>query len=266
MLGALAALWLLGCGKPADVSGTTGGETKKGSNEGTTGSPGAPTAEITLRLSAKKGDKMTMDTEMDAVADISGLKVPDNLPPEQKKVLEGPQTMKIRGTDEREVIAVDGDKITWRVKNVKFEAEGTGPLQQAAAGMAATEKGKTEDRTFTTRNERVKASEDKGETPLSVVYPEKAIKPGEIWSSETTFNGEKVKADYSYEKEETVDGKDCVIIKLTFSGSEHVTTPEPLRLWIDRSNGWPVKGEGTVHMENPEQGLKTDLTFKMKVH
>lgn len=250
------ALVVVGCSK-SDTASETGSTTKSG---------GTGSEELTLRLVAKKGDKVTMNLEMDAEADVSGLKLPPDVPADQRKMLEGPQTMKVRSTEERVVTEVKGEEIKFEIKNLTFSAEGSGTLQQAAAGMTASEKGKVESRTYDNLNRRIATSGDKDSNPLNVVFPEQAIKPGYTWSNDTEMNGMPVKANYKYEKLETVSGKECAVISLTFSNSPGVSSPGPLMLWVDRATGWPVKGEGKVALDSADTGLKTVLTFRMSTN
>ena len=129
--------------------------------------------------------------------------------------------------------------------------------------MTATEKGKVETRTYDNFNRRILSPGDRESNPLSVVFPEQPIKPGYAWSNDTEMNGMRVKANYKFERLETVNGKSCAVISLMFSNSASVTSPGPLLLWVDRTNGWPVKGEGKVELDSAETGLKTNLTFRM---
>ncbi|HRI44414.1 MAG TPA: DUF6263 family protein [Fimbriimonadaceae bacterium] len=262
--GWIAALLLvaaIGCKKDdAATTEGTGSTTKT-----TTGSSTpAPAEEITLRFKGEAGDKFKMTVSMEADADFSALASDPNVPAEQKKMIEGPQTMKVEAVNEQEITEVKDGKFTVKDTNLEFNASGTGVLSQQADQMAKTEKGKTETKVYDELHKSTHADADKPESnPMSVVFPEKAIKVGDTWTSETEFTGEKVTAHYTFEKMENVNGKDCVVLLLDFKDNPNVTNTQPMRLWFDKTNGWPVKGEAEVQMQQPEQKIKMTMKFRM---
>lgn len=258
---ALLLLGSIGCKKEEATTPEGTGSTTKS----TTGSSTpAPAEEVTLRFSGKPGDKFKMKVSMEADADFSALAADPNVPAEQKKMIEGPQTMKVEAVNEQEITEVKDGKFTVKDTNLEFNASGTGILAQQADQMAKTEKGKVETKVYDDLHKTIHEDASKPESnPMSVVFPEKAIKPGDTWTSQTEFTGEKVTAHYTFEKIETVNGKDCVVILLDFKDNPNVTNTQPMRLWFDKSNGWPVKGEAEVTMSQPEQKIKMTMKFRM---
>lgn len=265
LTGWIAALLLLGAiGCKKDDTATTEG-TGSTTTKSTTGSTTpAPTEEVTLRFKGEKGDKFKMTVSMEADADFSALAEDPNVPAEQKKMIEGPQTMKVDAVNEQEITEVADGKFTVKDTNLEFNASGTGILSQQADQMAKTEKGKVETKVYDELHKPIEADKGKPDSnPMAVVFPEKPIKVGDTWTSETEFTGEKVTAHYTFEKSESVNGKDCVVILVEFKDNPNVTNTQPIRLWFDKSNGWPVKGEAEVQMQQPEQKIKMTMKFRM---
>ena len=236
----LAALLLAGCNKPAD-----GGSTASGS-------PAPAPTEATLRLKANKGDKFTMVMEMD-----TQIQMPN-------PAGGSPQThsMKMAVTKEHTCIDVTDGKMKWEEKTIDSSGTGTGPFEAQVKQMVEAEKKKPP--TTEVLDERNRVVESTENDPFSLVYPEKPVKVGETWEADSKMFDQDVKITFKLDRFEKFNGKDAAVISAIFAGNEKLKVVKPLVIFVDTSNGWPIKGDGEFEME-AAPGVKAKLIAKITV-
>jgi hypothetical protein len=237
----VAAFALPGCKPAADGGNTASGTPAAGT------AAGLPT-EATLRLKANEGDTYTLVTTVETAAAFPG---PDG------KVQDGTLTMTM--TEVHKCTKVENGNMTWETKNADVQASGTGPLQAAAEAAKSQEMGKTETRVRDERNRVVGESE---EEPLALEFPDGPVKVGDKWSGESTMAGQKMKIEFTVDRFEKVGDKTAAVLKANISGEGTIKTTEPLVVWVNTENGWPLKGEGAFEMN--QGGQKATMKIKME--
>lgn len=236
----LAALLLAGCSKPAD-----GGSTASASSA-------PPPTETTLRLKANKGDKFVMVMEMDTQIQMPN---PAGGNPDT-------HSMKMAVTKEHTCIDVTDGKMKWEEKTIDSSGTGTGPFEAQVKQMVEAEKKKPP--TTEVLDERNRVVESTENDPFSLVYPEKPVKVGDTWEADSKMFDQDVKITFKLDRFEKFNGKDAAVISASFAGNEKLKVVKPLVIFVDTSNGWPIKGDGEFEME-AAPGVKAKLIAKIAV-
>lgn len=219
-------------------------------------SAAAPEGPVTLRLALKKGDTFQTTTKVEVTADLSSLAGQGT--PEMKAQLAGPQTLTMTQVEKFEVTEVSDGVTTLKSTVTDVQASGTGIMGMQADMMKAA-KGTTNTVRYNERNEPVDGGASN--VGMNVAFPEKPVKAGDTWTSETEIQGQKVTATFKLERFESVGGVDCAVISTTFSEGSPIRAKGPLLTWVDRNTGRLVKGEGEVEME--QTGIKMQLKVSM---
>ena len=152
----------------------------------------------------------------------------------------------------------DGGKGTWVVKTEEISGTGTGSMESQAYRLIENQKDKSE--TFT-RDSQNKLSTLALSSPLDPVYPNRPVSVGDQWRSEVTIQGINVLVTHTFEGFEKVNGKETAIINSN-PGHASVTVIKPIRTWVEISNGWPLKAEGTLEV-NSQGDVKTTTTMSL---
>lgn len=245
----------IGCAKKEEGTdgGTTGSTTSGGTTGGTTGSSADNSGPITLKLALNKGDKYDVTMEMDTEIDMSAVQPPEGADPKTVEMMKQGGSMKMKATEEREVVDVQPGKITVKSITTDAEGSGTGMFEEQATKMAADEKGKEKVMVNDERNRRVDDPAAKNDDSLTFEFPDKEIKVGDTWTGKSKFQDKDIEMTFKFEKRETVDGIDTAVISATFDTPEWKSV-EPMMSWYDIKTGVPIKGTGKVEMTMPNGG------------
>ena len=210
-------------------------------------SPDSPKAEIKLR--ANTGDSYLVDYEFKTTY-VMGQQ--GNTPATQ-------EAMDVKQLRSFRCTKVEGDKSTWITKMEKITAVGTGSMGLQGDMMMRNQQGQSE--TFT-RNLQNIYSDQSFSGALDVVFPNRPVSKGDQWRGEVNLQGMKALMIHTFEGSQKVDGKDTFLIS---SEPEHpgITMLKPIRIWIEQSTGWPIKGEGAFAVTTLEN-YKATTTVSLK--
>lgn len=244
---AIVALAMFGCGNKTETTDT--------------GKPADPNKEVTLRITGAKGDSFAFVNKMKVEADPSSMVKPEGMNDAQfeavKAQMGGPMSMTVEGKMTTVIDEVKDGNFMMTTTTSDVVATGEGVMKVQAEQLQKSENGKVEKITRDARNKVITGSAQ--DNPFAVEYPEKAIKVGDTWEGDSAaVKTSKVK--YKFVAIETIDGKECAVIEMSFDSPE-MKTMTPAKLWIDIKNGTPVKAEGGFDMF--QGGIKMKATFSM---
>jgi hypothetical protein len=234
----VAAALIAGCAKPDG-----GGSTASGAPESAAALP----EEVTLRVKAAEGDTFTMDMEMDTEVMLA---LQPGATPEK-------HTMSMKAKQKHTAKEVKDGKITWEIETLEASGTGTGPFEAQAKSFAETEKGKKETRVTDERNKTVESG---SESPFTLEYPEKAIKVGDSWTTKAKMLDTEAEVTFKLERFERVGDKTAAVISASVAESQNLKLTKPLLVFVDVSNGWPIKGE--AEFESKPMGMEAKLRAK----
>jgi len=217
---------------------------------GCSSSPG--TKPVLLRLKAKPGDSFTVsyrvDTEYDFPGDGKG-----GPPSHESSFVELKKLYTCK--------AATDEKITWETKTISVVADGSGPLKGQSYEVIESERERVETLERNGQNKLVSKSKD---NPLELLFPDGEVNVGDAWRGNINLQGNELVVTYHVEGFETVDGRKTVHIRGELSGDMQIRLGKPLHIWVDTSNGFPVKGHGQFLLE-PPGGIKVQMDVKMTV-
>ena len=150
------------------------------------------------------------------------------------------------------------NKSTWTTTTEKIEAKGTGTMASQAHSLQESNKGKTQ--TFT-RDSQNKFSDLSASNSLDPVFPNRPVHVGDQWRGEVNMQGVKVVMTYAFEGFESVDGREAFLIS-SKSDSPSINVLKPIKIWIEKSTGWPMKGEGEFEVIS-EGGFKSSTAITL---
>lgn len=135
---------------------------------------------------------------------------------------------------------VEGGKSTWEVKTVDVKAVGTGTLASRAVTLMASQKDQVQSFTRDTQNN---FSDLAFAHAFDTIFPQRPVVADDQWRGEMNLQGFKKVMRHRFGGFEKVGEKDAFVI-ISESDSPTVKIIEPLKVWIEVSTGWPLKGEG----------------------
>ena len=201
-----------------------------------------------IRFQGNPGDTYSVEVSMKTIYEVPG---PENSPSTQEEMaIEELRTYKCTK-------AQDG-KSTWTVTIDKITATGSGSLASQAQSIKERQKGKSE--TFT-RSPQNKFSDLAISSSLDPVYPNRPVGVGDQWRGEVNMQGVKALMTHTFEGFESVNGKEALLITST-SENPTVNILKPIKLWIEKSTGWPMKGEGTFEVTS-QDGYKAKTVVSL---
>jgi hypothetical protein len=224
MLAAAGAL-LAGCG-----TGTqSGGGTASAPGEATKGT--APAQEHLLALNVKEGQKYTYN------GDIKGDGVDASFQVSMA------------------VTKVEGDQVTMESA---IESMKTGGQETPAEMLKTARSTSVMDRTTKTIQGSGGAAASMG---ALVTFPDKPIRVGESWESESAVMGNRVKTTNKFVAVEEVNGMKAAHIQVTVPKQPTVNMDKPIDMWFEFATGMLIKMEMSAHHpENPAQKMNAVMT------
>ncbi len=205
-----------------------------------------------MRLAGEVGDKYTYAAEMT----MRGL--PDG------------GEVRIKMTLHEELTKVGGGKFTWHQTYSNITSEGEGELAMVGSFFKLMEAMKMEI-VYDERAQFISASVNGQPVPaevvggtLDVTFPRDAVKPGDKWTGEQTVNNRKVKMEYTYEAEETVDRMKAWRYSGRFVENEMITSNTTAMFWIEQATGKLIKAEGAFTAKFDDKTLITSYRIERK--
>lgn len=215
-------------------------------------SGGQSTKPVMLRLKAKVGDAFVLNYRVDTEYDLPG---------DGKGGPPSKETSYVELKKQYTCKAATDEKITWEVKTISVEADGTGPMKSQSYTVIDSEKDKVE---TVERDGQNKLLSKTRENPLEMIYPDSEVNVGDAWRGNLNLQGNSLMLTYTIDGFEKIGGRDTVRIKGALAGDLQVRLSKPLMVWIDTANGFPVKGDGQFLIE-PQSGIKVRMSVKMTV-
>ncbi|HWP30466.1 MAG TPA: hypothetical protein VNK96_01890 [Fimbriimonadales bacterium] len=95
------------------------------------------------------------------------------------------------------------------------------------------------------------------EEDIFTLYPKHEVSPGDSWSEEVSIQGEKLKIEVHFEGVKKIEGKDTYYFVLELA-EEHpdIKFTEPVRLWIDRKDGFVERMHCRIEDTSKGEGVK----------
>lgn len=213
-------------------------------------SSGPATKPINLKLKAKAGDTYVLTFRVDTVFDLPGDS--KGTPPSQESTFVE--------LDKKYVCKEASEtKSTWVVTTVRVIADGTGQMKGQAFQIVDAEKDRTE---TVERDAQNKVVSESRQNPLEFIYPVGEINTGDAWRAEMNLQGNRLMILWKVEAFEKVDGKDAVHLRGELEGDRMFRLGQPLDIWVEAANGYPIKGNGQF-LVSAEGGIKMKMDVKM---
>ncbi|HRK20575.1 MAG TPA: hypothetical protein PLX06_02120 [Fimbriimonadaceae bacterium] len=213
-------------------------------------SGGPSTKPIVLRLKAKEGDTYSLSFRVETHFDIPG-DGKGGPPSKESTFVELDKTYVCKSADE--------SKSTWEVKTTRVIADGTGPMKGQALSVIDAEMGRKE---TIERDAQNKVISESRQNPIEFIFPQGEINVGDAWRGDMNMQGNKLMMRWTVEGFEKVDGVDAVHLRGELEGDRMFRLEDPLQIWVDASNGFPIKGSGNF-LINAESGIKMQMNVKM---
>lgn len=251
---ALLATVALGCAKP-------------GTGTATSDASGSGASPVELKVTAEKGEKYTSTAVMDVKMTLPKPESDANLPADQKKMMEGDQTMKVTFTTDSELIEVKDGKYTWVDTITDVKAEATGVMAMATS-LAEGLKGM---KTTTIMDSRGKILDQKveggptgasGETGAveGFGFPEKPVKVGDSWESKSKTQGQEVTLKNTL----TAMDDATVTLDTEMSGVQGLKPGKHMKVVLDRKSARPISVDANMEMDQQGAEVLMKITVKRK--
>jgi hypothetical protein len=270
LLLSVATLVFAGCGGPekTEASAPLAAAPASTAPEPRPAAALAGRAEV-IRVKGKKGDKFTIAMSMTIAADLSGMPVPSGENAAQvKQMMQGEQSMTVESKIDSEVLSATDGEITIKETVTEATASGKGIFAAGAQVAANQMKGQVTTRTLDERGKVLKfettsPSGNKDQNPLNPVFPVEAVTAGHTWEATSKVGDKSYNGKFKVERFERIGNADCAVLKIEYSEADLLTT-SPITVWIDLSNGMPVKGEGSFKITDGSTGMKMDMKMSLK--
>jgi hypothetical protein len=183
-----------------------------------------------IRFEGKPGDAYSLQISTKTTYEVPG---PENSPSTEEQIT-------IDELRSYKCIKTQDGKSTWTVTTDEITASGSGSLASQAHSLMERQRGKSESFTRSSQN---KFSDISISSSLDPVYPNRPVGVGDQWRGEVNMQGVKALMTHAFAGFENMNGLEAFLITST-SESPTVNIIKPINLWVERSNGWPIKGEG----------------------
>lgn len=218
--------------------------------------------EALLRVTAQEGDEYITEMEMTGTLDGSAMQPPPNMAEKDVAKLRGDNRFTVKAQINRKFTKVAANAFTFEETTKSAEATGVGIFE--------AQKEKLRDSVLQTRSTRIVDSrgrplgdKDLSEaSPFSVIFPEKPVKPGDVWKDTIMIDGTPQNVEYKLIAFEDIEGRPTAKVSSELS-SPQLRSDTPVLTWIELSTGRPLRGEATISKE--QDGLKMKMQFVMSV-
>jgi len=204
-----------------------------------------------IRIQGRPGDKYTVEISSKTTYNI----------PDTETTPAAQEQISVTEVLSYKCLKLQDDKSTWSVTTDKIEATGSGSMTGQAHALQESKKGKTP--SFT-RDAQNKSSDQSVSNALDPLFPNRPVSVGDQWRGEANMQGVSVLMTHTFEGFASVDGREAFLIS-SKSDSPSINVLKPIKIWIETSTGWPIKGEGEFEVVSNE-GFKstTAMTLRRK--